>query len=188
DRRMRLAAFSWSGLGTAMLGVLWAYHGWMNIAPVAEEVRQPQRNIPLALLGGVGIIIFLYLGANVAYHLVIPQAEMRYLTKAPVAAEFCMRLLGSIGAAVASAAVMCSVFGALNGNLMVGPRLLYAMGQDDLAPRSLSAVHPRFHTPALAIIAMAVWACLLILIGSAASDSELLRCGLGEISFGLNLP
>jgi amino acid transporter len=161
-----LPPFSLSGLGKAMLGVLWAYHGWMNIAPVAGEVKRPQRNIPVALLGGVGIIIFLYLGANVAYHLVIPLGEMKGLQNTPVVTEFCLRLLGPVGATLASAAVMCSVFGALNGNLLVGPRLLFAMGQDDLAPHRLRAVSPRYHTPALAIIVMAVWSCLLVLLGA----------------------
>jgi amino acid transporter len=155
---------------TALLSVLWAYHGWMNIAPVAEEVRQPQRNIPLSLLGGVGIIIALYLGTNLSYCLVLTQQEMAQMKEAAdsasvdktVAIGFCRRLLGSVGVAVASAAVMCSVFGALNGNLLVGPRLLYAMGEDGLAPRALGAVHPRYRTPALAIIVMAVWSCLLV--------------------------
>jgi amino acid transporter len=160
-------AFTFAGLGAAMLGVQWAYHGWMNIAPIAEEVRQPQRNIPLALLAGVGTVIFLYLGANVAYHLVIPQFEMRDLTKTTVAAEFAMRLLGSLGAALASAAVMFSVFGALNGNLLVGPRLLYAMGQDGLAPQGMSRLHPRCQTPALSILVVAAWSCLLVLGGAA---------------------
>jgi amino acid transporter len=153
-----------AGMGSALLAVLWAYHGWMNIAPVAEEVRNPQRNIPLALLGGVAIIIAVYLGANLAYHLVVPRAEMAALTETTVATEFSLRLLGPLGAAAASAAVMCSVFGALNGNLLVGPRLLYAMGEDGLAPRALSAVHPRYHTPALAILVLGMWACLLVLV------------------------
>jgi len=167
---------------TAFLGVLWAYHGWMNIAPVAEEVREPQRNIPRALFSGIGIVMFLYLGANVAYYLIIPQPEMARM-KAPetqahgppsegleeevqdktVAIGFCRRLLGSVGVAVAAAAVMISVFGALNGNLLVGPRLLYAMGEDGLAPRALSAVHANYRTPALAIFVLASWACLLVL-------------------------
>ena len=183
----------WPGVGgfdlghfaTAFLGVLWAYHGWMNIAPVAEEVREPQRNIPRALFAGIGIVMFLHLGANLAYYLIIPQPEMAKM-KAPettisesggptmeslnpevhdktVAIGFCRRLLGSVGVAVAAAAVMISVFGALNGNLLVGPRLLYAMGEDGLAPRSLGAVHPRYRTPAIAILVMATWACSLIL-------------------------
>ncbi|MHB1425533.1 MAG: APC family permease [Gemmataceae bacterium] len=149
--------------GSAFLGVLWAYHGWMNIAPVAEEVRRPQRNLPLALLGGVALIIALYLGANLAYYLVIPRLEMAGLKQTTVATEFCLRLLGPLGAAAASAAVMCSVFGALNGNLLVGPRLLYAMGEDGLAPRALAVVHPRYRTPALAIAVLAAWSALQVL-------------------------
>jgi amino acid transporter len=151
-------------LGTAMVGVLWAYHGWMNIAPVAEEIRHPQRNIPISFLAGVGIIILLYLGANLGYCLVIPQDQMA-LMKEPdpgVATQYSLRLLGNIGGAVASAAIMCSVFGALNGNLLVGPRLLYAMGEDGLAPEALRTVHPRFRTPAWAILVLALWSVLLI--------------------------
>src|SRR5205807_1502583 len=107
-------------------------------------------------------IIFLYLGANLAYYVTIPRAEMAGLKETTVATDFSLRLLGPIGAAVASGAVMCSVFGALNGNLLVGPRLLYAMGEDGLAPKALSAIHSRYRTPALAIAAMAAWSILLI--------------------------
>jgi amino acid transporter len=184
----KLPDFTWAGLGAAMLGVLWAYHGWMNVAPIAEEVRQPQRNLPLALLGGVGIVIFLYLGANAAYHLVIPQVEMMEMKTAPVATEFCQDLLGPIGAAVASAAVMCSVLGALNGNLLVGPRVLYAMGQDNLAPRGLSAVHAKFHTPALAIIVVALWSCLLVVAGAAVTRWSLLKWEVGGATIDFNPP
>ncbi len=153
---------SLGGLGSAFLGVLWAYHGWQNLAPVAEEVRQPQRNIPMALLGGVAIIITLYLTTNLAYYLVIPRVEMAELKQTTVATEFSLRLLGPLGAAAASAAVMCSVFGALNGNLLVGPRLLYAMGEDGLAPRALGVVHARYRTPALAIAVLAAWSSLQV--------------------------
>lgn len=160
------AELNWNlvkGFASALLGVLWAYHGWMNIAPVAEEVRRPNRNIPLALLGGVGIVMFLYLGANLAYYLTIPRDQMAQMKQTPVVTGFAERLLGPIGVALASAAVMCSVFGALNGNLLVGPRLLYAMGEDGLAPRALREVHARYRTPALAIWVLAAWSALLIL-------------------------
>ena len=135
----------------------------MNIAPAAGEVRNPQRNIPLAFLAGVGIVVFLYLGANLAYHLVIPQQEMADLQNTTVVAEFARRLLGPIGTVLASAAVMCSVFGALNGNLLVGPRVLFAMGDDGLAPRGLGAIHPVYRTPLLAIGVMALWSNVLVL-------------------------
>ncbi|HZY89509.1 MAG TPA: amino acid permease [Gemmataceae bacterium] len=169
-----LTEVSLAGLGSAMLGVLWAYHGWMNIAPVAEEIRRPQRNIPLALLGGVAIIITVYLGANLAYYLVIPRPEMAEMKNTPVATEFSLRLLGPLGGAAASAAVMCSVFGALNGNLLVGPRLLYAMGEDGLAPRALAAVHARYRTPALAIAVLAAWSVLLVLVVAVLTETGLL--------------
>ena len=165
------SAFNVSGFASALLAVLWAYHGWQNIGPVAEEIRRPQRNIPLALLAGVGIVLVLYLGTNFAYSLVLKPEEMQAMKEGAqdetVAIGFCRRLLGPVGATLAAAAVMCSVFGALNGNLLVGPRLLYAMGEDGLAPRPLGAVHPRYHTPALGILVMAVWACILV-VGVAA--------------------
>lgn len=175
-------------LGAAMVGVLWAYHGWMNIAPVAEEVRDPQRNIPLSLLGGVCIIIFLYLGANFAYYLIIPREEMARLTQTTVATDFSLRLLGPIGAAVASAAVMCSVFGALNGNLLVGPRLLYAMGEDGLAPKALGAVHASYRTPALAIIVLATWSSLLIVLGALLTRTEVPVIPVAGFTLDLNVP
>jgi amino acid transporter len=176
------------GFGTALLGVLWAYHGWMNITPVAEEVQNPRRNIPLALLGGVGIVIALYVGANFAYYLIVPRADMARLTETTVATDFCRRLLGPVGAAVASAAVMCSVFGALNGNLLVGPRVLYAMAEERLAPRSLAAVHPRFHTPAWAILVLAGWASVLVAAAAAVARYQLPVLDLGSYSLDLNLP
>lgn len=177
-----------SGVISAFLGVLWAYHGWMNIAWVAEEIRKPQRYIPIALIGGIAIIMFLYLGANLAYYLVLPHEDIKNSTAQPVATLFSMRLLGPIGAAVASAAVMCSVFGALNGNLMVGPRMLYAMGEDGLAPRALAAVHPRFHTPALAIMVMAIWACLLVVGGGLVTRAGIPKISFGDFEVDLNEP
>jgi len=150
-------------LFNAVLGVLWAYHGWMNIAPVAEEVRNPQRNIPISLLAGVGIVMILYLSANWAYADVLSWKEIAAVPQGtPTATVFSERLLGPVGTLVISAAIMTSVFGALNGNLLVGPRLLYAMGEDGLAPRSLGAVHPRYRTPARAILVMALWSTLLV--------------------------
>jgi APA family basic amino acid/polyamine antiporter len=162
---------------TAFLGVLWAYHGWMNIAPIAGEVRNPSRTIPLAFLAGVLIVIFVYLGANLAYHQVLPMWEMRSMKDTPVATEFSIRLLGPIGGMLMSGAIMCSVFGALNGNLLVGPRLLYAMGEDRLAPRALGAVHPRYHTPAVAILVMAAWAIGLIMGVAVLTELEWLQAG-----------
>jgi amino acid transporter len=155
-----------SGFATAMLAVLWSYHGWMNIAPVAEEVKQPQRNIPLALIGGVGLLILLYLSVNLAYCMTLSQTDMSHMKQGAVdetvAIGFARQLLGSVGVTLAAAAVMCSVFGALNGNILVGPRLLYAMSEDGLAPRALGEVHARYRTPVVAILVLAAWSSLLV--------------------------
>src|SRR5262249_54119485 len=81
-------ALDFTKIGAALVAVLWAYHGWMNVAPVAEEIRQPQRNIPIALVGGVAIVMALYLGANLGYYLIIPQSEMAQMKeRAPESAS-----------------------------------------------------------------------------------------------------
>jgi len=185
---------NWTGFGTALIGVLWAYHGWMNIAPVAEEVKNPQRNIPLGLLGGVLLLIGLYCGANFAYDLVlsrdaiIAKNEHGELSSTPLATQFCLALLGPIGAVIASAIIMTSVFGALNGNLLVGPRLLYAMGKDGLAPTRLSEIHPRYQTPVLATVVLTGWACLLVLGVGALRQYTVPVIPLGFTELDVNLP
>ena len=113
---------------------------------------------------------------------------MASLEGTTVATEFSLRLLGPIGAAAASAAMMCSVFGALNGNLLVGPRLLFAMGRDGLAPRSLAQVHPRFHTPALSIMVLAAWSALLVLGGALLTTYRLPAISLAGWDLDLNVP
>src|SRR5262249_1191949 len=82
------SAVNWVAFGGALVGVFWAYHGWMNIAPVAEEVKNPKRNIPLALLTGVFIVIALYVSVNLAYYLIIPGQEIAALKDRTVAGEF----------------------------------------------------------------------------------------------------
>src|SRR5262249_8403148 len=108
----------WSLFGGALIGIFFAYHGWMNVAPVAEEVTNPNRNLPLALFVGVFTVIVLYVSANFAYYLVIPHDEIVKLKQRTVVGEFAFRLIGPVGLVLASTAVMISVFGALNGNLL----------------------------------------------------------------------
>lgn len=185
---------NWSGIGVAMVGVLWAYNGWMNIAPVAGEVKDPHRNIPFALIAGVFILITLYCGANFAYHFVIPHdtiiakdAEGK-LSSTPLATEFCSVLLGPVGVVIASAIVMTSVLGALNGNILVGPRLLYAMGQDRLAPSIFARLHAQYRTPSAAIVVMAGWSCLLVLCVGALTQYRIPVIPLGSTTLDLNVP
>ena len=168
-----LGVDDWANYGAALVGVLWAYHGWMNIGPVAGEVVRPNRNIPLALFAGITLLIVLYCGANFGYYLVIPRDQMKELKDTTVATEYCLRLLGPFGAMLASAIIMTSVFGSLNGNLLVGPRVFFAMGADGLAPKFLNRLHARYGTPAAATLVLAGWSCLLVIGLGALLQSDL---------------
>jgi len=182
------AGFAWTGLGTAFLAVLWPYHGWMNVAPISGEITNPQRNIPIAFLAGTTIIVLLYLGVNLAYHLVIPHDTLANLQGVTVVSYFAQSLLGPIGALLASTIVMISVFGALNGNILVGPRLLYAMGEDGMAPRVLSTLHATYRTPVVAITILVGWSCLMVLLGGLMMHYTLPVISWGDFELDVNLP
>ena len=163
----------WKAMGIAMVAVLWPYDGWINLGPVAEDIRDPKRNIPRALVIGLGIVIVVYLGANLSYHLVLP---MSHLAKSEtVAADMFERMFGSSGAKIAALGVMISTFGATNSNMITGPRIYLAVARDGLVPRWLQKIHPRFLTPANTIMTQAVWTVILIGLFSwnpnAASDT-----------------
>lgn len=150
-----------AGFFMAMSAVFWAYDGWHNLGPMSEEVRDPRRNIPLALTLGMIILIVLYLGATVAYHLVLSMDELA--ASKFVAASACEKWLGEHGAEIASAAVMVSTFGALNANLLCGPRMIFAMARDGLFLKAVGRVHARYRTPHLAIVCETILAVALIL-------------------------
>ena len=176
------SAINWSKFGGAMVGIIWAYHGWMNLAPMAEEVKEPNRNLPLAFLLGTLAVMGLYLSVNLAYYLVVPREDMLNLGgDSPVATLFSLRLLGSVGLLLGSAAIMTSVFGSLNGNLLVGPRLLFAMGQDGLAPHSLCQLHPKYGTPARAEAVLAGWSVLLVLGAALLLYREVMKKALFDV-------
>ena len=150
-----------------LLAVMWAYNGWHGIAPVAEEIRNPQRNIPLALFGGIGLLILLYLGANLDYHAVVPISEMAVPANREHVAEIMVeRLLGDRGGRLMSIGVMVSTLGAINSNLLLGPRVPFAMGRDRVFFPRLGEVHTRFRTPAVAIIVQGALGVVLVLASS----------------------
>ncbi len=167
------SAVNWGKYGGALVAVLWAYDGWMNFGNVAEEIKNPNRNIPLAAVGGVLLLILLYVAVNVAYYLVIPHADIVSLQDRPVAMEFFFRLLGPIGVAIASSIMMCSVLGALNGNVLVAPRLLFAMGKDHLASPRFSELHSVYRTPVFGTIAYGTWASLMVILGGLMTQYKL---------------
>ena len=156
-----------TGMMAAMVSVLWAYDGWTNVTPLAEEIRDPGRNIPRALISGMAVLIAVYLAMTLAYHYVLPMSEIasasreaEHFEKA-VAAVYCDHLLGRPGVVAISLLVMCSTFISLNGNALTGPRAYFAMARDGLFPTGLCRVHPTFQTPANAILAQGIWAILL---------------------------
>ncbi|HEV3021034.1 MAG TPA: amino acid permease [Pirellulales bacterium] len=154
----------WKGLGAAMIAVLWPYDGWINIAPVAEEIRDPQRNVPLALSLGVLLVIAIYVLANVAYHIVLPADAVASAPGGAVAAEMCQVLLGDVAAKFVAVGVLCSTFGAANSNLITGPRIFFAMARDGLLPAAVCKVHDRWRTPANAVLLQATWTVALIVV------------------------
>lgn len=149
-------------VGVVLLAVMWAYNGWHGVTPLAEEVREPQRSIPLALFFGIGILIALYLAANFAYHGVLSMSEMQAAGD-HAAEEMLKRLFGPRGLTAMSAVIMCSTFGAINTNLLQAPRITFAMGRDNVFFRSLGTVHATCRTPAMAIAVMATMSIALVL-------------------------
>lgn len=157
---------SYSGFLAAMIAVLWAYDGWVNVTPLAEELTNPQKQLPRALAGGVAILIVLYLGTTLAYHAVLPLDSIREASTVKgspkvVAAEFWQALIGPAGVTVISLIVMASTLISLNGNALTGPRAYFAVARDGYAPRWLERLDPHTSTPAGSIIAQTVWAVTL---------------------------
>jgi amino acid transporter len=155
----------------AMVGILWAYDGWVNTSNLAEEVRDPGRNLPRALILGTLVLIALYLGTTLAYHLVMPMDQVAAAStekgsSSAVSAEFMGRILGTPGVTLIAAVVMISTFISLNGNVLSGPRAYFALARDGLFPASLERIDPRFRTPSNAIVAQTVWAITLTILGT----------------------
>lgn len=147
-------------MGVALVFVLWTYGGWTEAGYVAEEVQQPTRNVPRAIIVGILVTTGLYLLVNWSYLRFVPVEELPGTTM--VASTVMERLLGGAGAVFIAGMVACSAFGALNGYILTGARILYAIGKDHALFTRLGAVHPTYHTPALALWTNAVLAILLV--------------------------
>ena len=156
-----------AGFGAAMLGALWAYDGWNNVAPLSGEVRDPQRNLPRAFFGGTLVVGALYVFANIAYYYVLTPAEIASVpASSSVATQVASRFLGSGAVGLMAAALMISSFGALHTSVLASARFPFAMARDGLFFRGLAHVSPRTHAPVRALLAQGVWAALLTLSGS----------------------
>lgn len=136
---------AWAGVGVALVAALWAYDGWADLTFMAGEVKDPARTFPRALTSGVLVVAGVYLVVNAAYLSVLSAGEMA--ASELVAASAAERLAGEWGVALVSLLVVLSTLGALNGAMMTGPRIFFAMAEDGLMWRPVAAVHPRWRTP-----------------------------------------
>lgn len=152
-----------TGFFAALVAALWAYDGWNNVSLVASEIREPQKNLPRALIAGALVVIAIYLLANLAYFYVLPAADVA--SSARVAAETMRRILGSFGANAVSIVAMISIFAALNGSILSGSRVPFAMARDGLFFRRVAFVNPKHRTPSVSILALSAWGALLVLSG-----------------------
>ena len=148
----------------AMVPVMFSYTGWNAAVYVAEEIRNPTRNVPLALALGTASVVTLYLGLNALYFRVVPQTEL--VGSVAVGEIAAGRLFGSAAAALFAGLAILIILSSLSAWTLAGPRIYFAMARDGVFLRSAARVHPRYRTPAIAILAQTVWAALLVLSGT----------------------
>jgi APA family basic amino acid/polyamine antiporter len=161
------ARFGVAGFGAAMLAALWGYDGWNNLTLVAGEVKNPHRNIPLALVGGTVAIILLYVLVNVAYFYVLTPTEIASVAKdSSVARDVAIRFMGPLAVSVIAAALMASSIGTLHTSILTGARVPYAMARDGMFFDRLARLSQGTHVPVGALIVQGFWACVLALSGS----------------------
>jgi APA family basic amino acid/polyamine antiporter len=156
--------FSLSGFGVALIACVLACDGWVQLSFVAGEIRNPKRNILLALAFGSAICTAIYLLANVAYMRVLSISEIAMSDH--VAADVAARVLGTSGGELVSLIILMSIIGTLNGCFLTSPRIYFAQARDGLFFRKFANVHPHHQTPSFAIVAQAVWAAVLLVTGS----------------------
>ena len=156
------SSFSLGAFGLALVSVLWAYDGWADLTFISGEINDPRRNIPRALLIGTGLVVAIYLLANLAYLAMFSIEEIR--ASKLVAADAASRLLGAGGVAFVAITVMLSTFGTLNGSILTSPRIFFAMADEGMLFQRFRVVHSRFQTPYLAILLTATLGVIFVML------------------------
>ena len=155
-----------TGVVTAFTGIFWAYEGWYQMPFNAAELKRPERNLPLGLIGGMLILIAVYLFVNVVYLRVVPFGEMQAMVEGTPSTEVAARTVARVFspelAGYLTLLIAISIFGAANPNMLSSPRAFYAMGQDGMVPAALQRVSPRWGTPVVAIWVQAMVGILLV--------------------------
>jgi APA family basic amino acid/polyamine antiporter len=157
------SAGGYAGFFAALVAALWAYDGWNNVNMVASEIKNPQRNLPIALIGGTLVVMFIYIATNIAYFYVLDAQTVA--TSDRVAAEMMRTVLGPRGADAVSIAAMISMFAAVNGSILSGSRVPYALARDGYFFRPYASVNERYRTPGVSILLLSAWSSVLVLSG-----------------------
>jgi basic amino acid/polyamine antiporter, APA family len=152
----------------ALVPVMFSYSGWNAAVYVAEEVRDPSRNVPLALGLGTVAVVIIYIGLNALYVFALPVAEIGSLPPGRLMDTVAERLFGFATGHLIALFTIVSIAASISAMVLAGPRVYFAMARDGMFVRAAGRVHPRFHTPAMAIVAQAVWSCVLVLSGTLA--------------------
>ena len=151
-------------LGLALVAVFWTYDGWYSVNCTAEEIREPEKNIPRGLVLGVAGVTVLYVSVNLVYLLALPLEKLKGVMR--VGELVTTALFGGGAGAAIAAVIMISVFGCLNANLLFGPRVYYAMARDESFFRSMARLSPRTRVPTRALWGQAAWSAVLCLSGT----------------------
>ncbi|MFL6527196.1 MAG: APC family permease [Chthoniobacterales bacterium] len=160
------------------VGSLFSADAWNNITFTAGEVKDPRRNLPLSLAFGTGLVIALYLLANVAYLCVLPLAQIQHVPDDRVATAVIDVMFGGAGAIIMAIAIMISTFGCANGLILAGARVYYAMANDGVFFKSTGRLNTK-HVPAMALVLQGIWTAFLVLPRTRSVDA-----GSGAITFG----
>lgn len=156
--------FSLSAFGIAMIAALWAYEGWHLLTFAAGEVKNPQKNLTGGLLVGTLVAIVLYLTVNLAYLWMLPFNSIAGSSR--VASDAMEQALGPVGGTLIAVAILISIAGATNSNVLAGPRVYFAMARQKLFFKQVAFVHPRYRVPVVSIVLQGLWAIILTLVGN----------------------
>ncbi|MGA8271790.1 MAG: amino acid permease [Candidatus Sulfotelmatobacter sp.] len=152
-----------AGFMAALVAALWAYDGWNDLNMVAGEIKNPGRSIPIALIAGVATVGLLYVLVNAGVQYVLPATAIAHSPRP--ASDAVALVMGHMGAAIVSAGMAVSMLVTLNGTTMSGARVPFAMARDGYFFHALAKVHPRYHTPSIAIVVQAILSMILLLLG-----------------------
>ena len=167
-----------AGFMAALVAALWAFDGWADLTMLGGEIRRPERSVPIALILGVGTVAVLYVLNNAAVQYVLPASQIAASPR-PCSTATAIAV-GAWGAAIVSLGMAFSMFVTLNGTIMSGARIPYAIARDGYFFKVMADVHPRYHTPDVALVVQAVLSIVLLLFAGslkALSPSLLRRAG-----------